>query len=395
MAVDQADLEACYSQAWHGLYMTALSGEDIANPFAWLVLVTYRRAVDEHRSSLRRQARLAPAPAGGEMDDLLDDRRLLGQLLEGMRASLDAREREAAALCYLQGLSRSQAASRMGISDRRMRKLMEGRGDGRRGVSAKLGTLVAMIREGSYCEQQGSLMRALAYGVLDPDGQRYAQARRHCDDCPACRRYVVSLRGLAAALPPVLPAGHLSALLGALRVLRRPGGVRTGAVSSGAAGAGAGAGGSGWLAGAGPLGAKLAVGCLLAAGVGAGCVALTHTPPARRHVHVRRRATAAVRSCDCSGVGSSTVAAPVAPRHTQAGSSSVVDAVPATARASREFGPEQVIGPVRRSRPSRQGAGALARLATASAHQAAAQPSATPPAQSSAQRAAEREFSPG
>ena len=56
--------------------------------------------------------------------------------------------------------------------------------------------------------------------------------------------------------------------------------------ASGAAGAG-GAAGGGWLLGAGPLGAKLAVGCLLALGVGAGCVALDagHLVHGTRHRH--------------------------------------------------------------------------------------------------------------
>ena len=56
----------------------------------------------------------------------------------------------------------------MGVSEARMRKLMEGRGPGRPGVAGKVGALVASIRDGEWCEEQGSLMRALAYGILDP-----------------------------------------------------------------------------------------------------------------------------------------------------------------------------------------------------------------------------------
>jgi transposase len=55
----------------------------------------------------------------------------LRQLFEAMRARLDGRERDAATLCYLQGLSRAQAAARMGVSEARMRKLMDGAGAGR------------------------------------------------------------------------------------------------------------------------------------------------------------------------------------------------------------------------------------------------------------------------
>ncbi len=47
----------------------------------------------------------------------LDDRIRLRQVFEGLRGRLSERELQAAALCYLQGLSRSEAAARMGISE--------------------------------------------------------------------------------------------------------------------------------------------------------------------------------------------------------------------------------------------------------------------------------------
>ena len=54
VSLDAADLEACYAQAWHGLYTTMLEGAaEVANPEGWLALVTYRRAIDEHRARLR------------------------------------------------------------------------------------------------------------------------------------------------------------------------------------------------------------------------------------------------------------------------------------------------------------------------------------------------------
>ena len=218
------DLEACYAQAWHALYASIVSGREIANPAGWLALVTYRRAIDEHRARWRPQpgpsdaaasdrARRAPGELGVQGDsscepDLaaeLDDRERLRQLFEGLRRSLGGRELQAATLCYLHGLSRAQAAARMGLSDARMRKLMEGHGPGRPGVARKVGELVATIRDGDWCEEQGSLMRGLALGVLDPRGERYRLAQAHRDRCPACRAYVRSLRGLAAVLPP-LPA---------------------------------------------------------------------------------------------------------------------------------------------------------------------------------------------
>src|SRR5438552_2117706 len=108
--LDESDLEACYAQAWQGLYAATLGGQRIVNPAGWLATVTFRRAIDEYRSR-----------------------------------------------------------ARTGLRDR---------------------------------TSQGSLMRGLAYGILDPAGERHRLALIHTSACPACRAYVASLRGLAALLPP-------------------------------------------------------------------------------------------------------------------------------------------------------------------------------------------------
>jgi hypothetical protein len=34
-------------------------------------------------------------------------------------------------------------------------------------------------RAGGWCDEQGSLMRGLAYGILDPNGERYRLALIH------------------------------------------------------------------------------------------------------------------------------------------------------------------------------------------------------------------------
>jgi DNA-directed RNA polymerase specialized sigma24 family protein len=340
--LDAADLDSAYAQAWHGLYAAVLDGEEIASPGAWLTVVTFRRALDEHRSRVRdgdtedlEEVRSGPHEAhhGRDLAAQLDDRLQLRQLFEGLRTRLSPRECQAASLCYLQGLPRAEAASHMGISDARMRKLMEGQGAGRPGVAGKVGQLLDTIRGGDWCEQQSSLMRGLAFGILDPDGERYQLAQLHLRECPACRAYVVSLRGLAAVLPPVfLPWGlGVSALTGAgagagigasggAAVGSGAGagsgigvgggaGVGSGAGAGGAAGGaavgsgaavgagstvgavaavGGAAGGSGWLFAGGSVGVKLAMGCLIALGVGAGCGALIdgshrHGPTGSRH----------------------------------------------------------------------------------------------------------------
>jgi DNA-directed RNA polymerase specialized sigma24 family protein len=364
VVLDPADLEACYSQAWHGLHTTMLAGDaEVANPEGWLALVTYRRAIDEHRSRVRTCA-YAAAPTGhdgaGEGDtaldpsagerDLageLDDRARLRQLMEGLRGRLSPRERQAAALCYLQGCSRADAAASMGISQARMRKLMDGSRPGSPGVASKVGELLDTIRAGSYCAEQSSLMRGFAFGILDPDGERYALAMAHQRECPACRAHVLSLRGLAAVLPP-LP---LPLALGA--GMAAGAGAGTGAsmgTGVGATGAAGGAAGGGWLLAGGGVGAKLAVGCLVAVGVGAGCVALSIAPIAphpahRRHaVHVAGprggyealSAAPAVVLPVSAGVTPSTRGGASTPASTGASPT-----LTPAARASREFGLEQ------------------------------------------------------
>src|ERR1700723_3856493 len=53
VSLDPSDLEACYAQAWQGLYAAMLAGGGGATPPGWLALVTFRRAIEEHRSRRR------------------------------------------------------------------------------------------------------------------------------------------------------------------------------------------------------------------------------------------------------------------------------------------------------------------------------------------------------
>jgi DNA-directed RNA polymerase specialized sigma24 family protein len=298
IALDPSDLEACYAMAWHGLYATVLEGETVENPSAWLVTVTFRRAIDEHRSAervglLEREDRdTFPGRLDARAPDLaaeLDNRARLRHVFEGMRASLSKRECEAASLCYLQGLSRAQAAERMGISEARMGKLMEGAGAARPGVASKVGALLDTIKAGGWCEQQSSLMRAYAFGVLDPEGERHALAVAHTRECPACRAHVASLRGLASVLP--LPLLSPLALAGA--------GASAGA-AAGAAGGGSvaatrlaatglrlgGRTGGSWGGVAGSLPAKIAVTAVVVVGSGYGLLGSRahNRPPPHRAV---------------------------------------------------------------------------------------------------------------
>jgi len=453
-SLDEADLDACYAQAWQGLYLTAMRGEEVENPAGWLVVATYRRAVEETRAwrhADRRAlslgtawgqdaapegaSRPGPVPEAAHEQDLasaLDDRLRLRHLMEGLHGRLDGREREAAALCYLQGFSRSEAAARMGLSERRMRRLMEGRSPGRPGVAGKVGALVETIGRGAWCEAQGSLMRALAFGMLEPGGERHRLALMHRSQCPACRAYVLSLRGLAAALPPSLwPAGMGAGLLSRAHGGGHAGsaalagkGAGGGAAGSGALGAGAGAGsaGAGAAAGAsagsaaggmaggaggallgGPLAAKLAAGCVLALGIGAGCVALGvsghRAAPAQRRTggahelatlrHAARAFPSPLPSSVALTAGASAPAAPAGAKGRAA--------LAATSEGP-EFTPEQFYSTAPSgSSTARSGSAPASRASAEAGPGSARAPAASPtaPTARAARYAAEREFSPG
>jgi RNA polymerase sigma factor (sigma-70 family) len=445
-SLDHSDLEAAYAQAWQGLHAAVLEGQQIANPAGWLAVVTHRRALDERRArrgivpvALDGESGRVVAARERDLAEELDDRARLRALLEALRARLSERERQAAALCYLQGLSRVEAAAQLGVSESRMRKLMEGAGKGLRGVAAKVGALVQAITGGEWCEEQGSLMRGFAFGILDPQGERYRLALSHRDACPACRAYVLSLRGLAAVLPPVpallhpLLAGGAAGAGGAASAGALAGsgsggagagagagvGVGAGATSapfgagalsaSGAAGAGAASGGW-WLAGG--LGAKLAAGCLLVLGVGAGCVALEeHGHGATKHAHGHVRETrAAADGRASSGAATAGLTAgpdPSALHADGAGEKPPADrAVTAAARTSREFGlerPSSTTPLAHSGQKARQGrGGAVATVASAPASSAtpALHPTreagtASSGSSSTSPSAAAREFAPG
>ena len=466
LRLDASDVDVAYAQAWQGLYAATLEGQQIVNPSGWLALVTYRRAIDEHRA--RRHAQCSAVPVelegnhGGALarnrrhaaqePDLaaeLDDRTTLRQLFEALRGRLSAREQQAATLCYLQGLSRSEAAARMGVSESRMRKLMEGRDARSPGVAGKVGALVETIRAGAWCEEQGSLMRGFAYGILDPGGERYRLALIHRDECPACRAYVLSLRGLAAVLPPVplvlqltLGASAATGVAGSGAVAASGAGVGVGTGAgtgtgagagmagqgaagvgggtfgaSGAAGAGvAGMAGGGWWLAGGPLGAKLAVGCVLALGVGAGCVALDDpggggaAPSQRHHAAVHRSASADRHRVEGTAAANARTALGGQRGKSLGGlDSAAISPLTGSARVRREFGPEQgpaasearpSVSDLRRASAARveptrvpaPGAQATARpvssAATAGATPAGGSPSESVPA-------AQREFAPG
>jgi DNA-directed RNA polymerase specialized sigma24 family protein len=219
--VDEGDLDEVYNQAWHALYMQLAGGAEIESRAGFLVTVGYRRAIDELRRLHpdRYDAGADTAAIGVDVDlaSRLDDTTRMRHLIEGLRERLDAREQRAAALCLIHGYTRPEAATALGLSGRRMEKVMDG-------VTRKLAQLTGEIAD-DWCRSRASLIAAYALGVLEDGGERHEAAVEHLRDCSACRRSVNQRRGLAAVLPPI----GLPLVLG-------------GALAKGGAGAGAGLG---------------------------------------------------------------------------------------------------------------------------------------------------------
>ncbi|MDA0139015.1 sigma-70 family RNA polymerase sigma factor, partial [Solirubrobacter deserti] len=199
LRLDDADLEASYNQAWHGVYTRLAAGEPIANRAGLVITIAERRALDEVRA-LHPDRRAAVDDVElpmvePDLAERLDDHVRLGQFVEGLRERLTVREQQAAALCYVHAYTRRDAARVLGVSPRRMEKLMDG-------VSKKLGDLLGEIERGEWCDRRESLIRAYALGLLDTGGERRRLAAQHLEDCSACRYRVLRMRGLAAVTPP-------------------------------------------------------------------------------------------------------------------------------------------------------------------------------------------------
>ncbi|WP_022930479.1 sigma-70 family RNA polymerase sigma factor [Patulibacter americanus] len=203
--MDPSDLEAAYNLAWHALYSKLSAGEHVENPGGFLVQAAYFRVVDEYRARHPdRHQDTDPDRVGateGDLDARLDDAQLLRVFSQGLKARLNERECRAAVLCYLHGYSRGEAAQALDIAPARMEKIMDR-------VSKVVRGLVDDLRDGSWCEDQKSMMTAYALGVLELDGPRHRLASEHLETCSGCRAYVRRLRGIGAIVPPIaLPWG--------------------------------------------------------------------------------------------------------------------------------------------------------------------------------------------
>ena len=300
------DIEDRYQDAWADLVEHGGS-EEIKDLSAFIAVLTYNGAISESRrpDNRRRVAasldellaeieRHRPGLPGNRQGlakelersngepwidaddgDQATERRALNQWRTSVRLRLTRREQQAIVRCHLLDYSRADAARELGISEKRLDKVI---GE----ANEKLAGELSAIENGEWCEQHQSLMRAFALGVLR--GERRELAAQHARECAGCASVVRSLRGLLAIGPPapvVIGAAGKGGLLGGLLELVR---------GPGAAGGGAVAAGGGGVSIVGGLGAKVAAVC--AAGACAVAVPATVELPGDKPAPAKRERSA-------------------------------------------------------------------------------------------------------
>jgi RNA polymerase sigma factor (sigma-70 family) len=309
------DLEVAYNEGWQGVTQHIIQGRPVTSLDGLLYRMTHRRAIDIYRARQeRRRVDIDLEQHGIEVDlaEQVDDQEKLTRLLGRLQERLNDKERRAVTLCVLHGYKRPEAADLLGIERVVFERIMDG-------ATKKMSGIVASIEaRGCGGDEWSRLMRAFALGLLSEEETDYRRALEHVEGpraCEACGRYIRGLRGLAAVLPPLLPAGgHETGVLAYLYRVFGGGHAATGGSSialqgstaTGTAVAGpTTAGGLSSLLGGGAVKAATTVGAGIAA---AGSIALPTTSRDHSLGRTRHRAQLSVNrasSMSPGGVGSS------------------------------------------------------------------------------------------
>lgn len=262
------DLEGFYNAAWQVLFLKLREGEEVENRKGFLVTVTFRLALSEYRGTHREHPLDLPAldqiAVESDHDAQIHTAKQLSELKAALRLKLSERELQAATLCYFQGYSRPEAATVLGVTPRRMEKIMDR-------VSRKVKEVAGTIRADRWCDEVDSLIRAYAAGILASDSPRYELARQHLDECSACRRKVLLLRGLLVVGPPLPLAALLAGSLTGAGGRAAAGG---GTSSAASGGGGAASGGSTAGSSTGLIAGGIAAGAAVVAAIAIGVLGL-------------------------------------------------------------------------------------------------------------------------
>lgn len=286
---------------------------------AWLYRVAHNRCIDQIRRQGPISATTEDAAAGPTFDPIAaaEQREALRRLIIDVQR-LPEQQRSALLMRELSGMSYADLAAAMSLSVPAVKSLL---------VRARVSLAASLEARETACEE----IRCEIVDCHDRGVRPTATARRHLRDCPGCREFRASVRGISAHFAALTPAVGPLALLAKFGVSAGSGGAAGGGSAAGgggavAAGGGAAAAGGGALAAGGVIGTGGAVAtgfmtttaghvaAVLAAAVVAagGAVELPHAlnPPSHAprapHVHVHVLEAAAK-----SAAGSAVVAATV------------------------------------------------------------------------------------
>jgi RNA polymerase sigma factor (sigma-70 family) len=180
---------------------------------AYLTQTSLNKAMDEQkRAGRRRSVSLDNDDLGIEPVDpqrSLDERvaeRFDDARVREIVAKLPERQQLVIKLRFFFNRTPEEIQHYMGVTERVYRRELER-------ATRTLAERFELVRDGTFCESQRSLMLAYVTGVAGPT--RKLQARRHLDSCLACASWVMGLRTAtrtAAAFVPapvlVLPLRH-------------------------------------------------------------------------------------------------------------------------------------------------------------------------------------------
>jgi RNA polymerase sigma factor (sigma-70 family) len=211
--LDPSDREALFHDAYAVFLEKQREGQlDISamrppQVRAYLTQTSLNKAMDEGKRAGRRRSvsldnedlGIEPADPQRDIDERLAARYDDARVRE-IVAKLPERQQIVIKLRFFFNRTPQEIQHYMGITERVYRRELER-------ASRTLAERFELVRDGTFCESQRSLMLAYVTGVAGPT--RMAAARRHLDSCPSCTSWVLEMRSLtrragAAVPPPIL-----------------------------------------------------------------------------------------------------------------------------------------------------------------------------------------------
>jgi len=198
LGITRDEADDLYNPAWEKVWVQESQGTLVEDHLSYLVTTGVRdflmdrrkhgvRAFDDGESALQ---------SVDDLSDLVEDadmRRQIGLFAEAVQ-TLNPRYHEAVWLKYVHDYKPAEIVERTDLSERQVKRYIEA-------ASKAMGPALRAIANGRWCEEQEVALLAYIRGETEPGDLLHAQAKRHLDNCPACRRRVRTQKGMAAALP--------------------------------------------------------------------------------------------------------------------------------------------------------------------------------------------------